>query len=373
MKKKTFILIFFFGFVLICYFLITPNESINTLNNQDGLLTQKEKDIIFNQIKQFPNNTQIAISFIRGDSCIFYGAINKNDTVSEIDNKFSLFEIGSITKVFTTTLLAELILDSILSLDRNINDDLGFELNNNIHISYKELANHTSGLPRRPSDLFSAIIKSPLNPYKFYNAHKLEKNLKEKLTLNFLGGSAYEYSNLGMGILGYALCKVTQTDYETLLREKIFLKYGLTNTTSIKENISTSLVEGLGPFGNKTPNWDLASLEACGNLISSTYDLSKFIQAQFDTNNNELLLTRESTFIIKETEEIGLGWHIFKNKAVNDWYFHNGGTGGYRCSVVFDIDNKTGIIILTNISVGHRKSDQIDKFCFELMRSNTAR
>lgn len=373
MKKRTIILITIFGIFLIGFFFKTPTESINNLDNHDGLLTLKQKDLIFNQINRFPDKTQMAISIIRGDSCIFYGALKQNDTVFEIDNKLSLFEIGSITKVFTTTILADFILDSTLSLNRYINDDLDFKLNDDIHISYKELANHTSGLPRRPSDLIFSTIKSPLNPYSLYNTKKLEKNLKDKLSLNNEAGTNYEYSNFGFGILGYVLCKVAQTDYETLLREKIFIKYGLTNTTSIKGKTSDNLIAGIGPFGNKTPNWDLASLEACGNLTSSTNDLSRFIQAQFDTNNAELILTRESTFIIKETKEIGLGWHVFKDKSDKDWYFHNGGTGGYRCSVVFDTDNKTGIIILTNISVGHRKSKQIDELCFALMTSNNAR
>ena len=348
---------------------MTPNDSVDNLDNHSGLLTQKQKEIIFNQIKLYPNNTQMAISIIKGDSCIYYGAIRKNDTVSEIDNKYSLFEIGSVTKVFTATLLADFIVDSTLTLDRYINDDLDFELNNNIKISYKELANHTSGLPGKPSDLFFSAIKSPLNPYKFYTTDKLEKYLKDKLEISSTDGTKYKYSNLGVGILGYVLCRIAQTDYETLLNERIFCKYGLTNTTSIREKIGDKLVAGLGPFGNKTPNWDLASLEACGGLISSTNDLTKFIQAQFDTNNPELALTRKSTFVKENKNEVGLGWSILKDKSDNNWYFKNGGTGGYRCATIFDTENKTGIIILTNISIGHRKSDRIDEFCYQLMRT----
>jgi len=73
-----------------------------------------------------------------------------------------------------------------------------------------------------------------------------------------------------------------------------------------------------------------------------------------------LALTRKSTFVKENKNEIGLGWSILTDKSDNNWYFKNGGTGGYRCAVVFDTDNKTGIIILTNISIGHRKSKQID-------------
>ncbi|NLD47527.1 MAG: beta-lactamase family protein [Clostridiaceae bacterium] len=368
MKKGTIILTFIFGIFLICLFTINHNETINKLDDHETLVTKNQRDMIYNQIRQFPNETQIAISLIKDDLCIFYGVIKQNDTIEQIDNKKSLFEIGSITKVFTTTLLADFILDSTIALDRNINNDLDFGLNKNIHICYKDLANHTSGLPRRPINIVFPAIISPLNPYKFYDTNRLEKYLKKKLTITRESGLKYEYSNLGIGILGYLLCKIAKSDYETLLKEKIFSKYGLTNTTTIKENYKANLVQGLGPFGNKTPNWDLASLEGAGNILSSTSDLANFVKSQFDTSNVELSLTRETTFVVDSTLEIGLGWHILIDKSENNWYWHNGGTGGYRSSIVFDIDNKKGVIVLTNISVGHRKNDQIDDLCFELMK-----
>ena len=341
---------------------------INMLNTQNGLAIH-QRDLIFNRICQYPDNTQMAIAFIQDNTCVFYGAIKQNDTVKPLDNKHSVFEIGSITKIFTATLLANFFLDNIITPDRNINDDLDFTLNNNIKICYKDLVDHTSGLPRRPSNMFFCVLRSPLNPYKYYSTGKLEKYLKNRLKLIHKGGSKYKYSNLGFGLLGYMLCRLANSDYESLLKDKIFSKYGLSYTTTIKENEKDILVAGLGPFGNKTPGWDLASLEGAGNIISSVYDLSKFVMAQFDTSNLELTLTRQSTFIISENKEIGLGWHILKDKSENNWYWHNGGTGGYRSAVVFDTDNKKGIIILTNISIGHRKSDQIDEFCFDLMKS----
>jgi len=372
MKKYIFILNIILGFFLVSYFFFRSNESFNNIDNQNGLLTLKQKEIIFNYLKDFPNKTQMSIAFIREDSCWFYGAIKQNDTVSEIDNKFSNFEIGSITKLFTATLLADFILDSTITLTGKINNDLDFRINNDIQISYLELANHTSGLPRRPSDFYLTAMKSPLNPYKAYNKEKLEKYLKEKLVLNQPGELTYEYSNLGFGILGYTLCQIAQCDYETLLKKKIFDKYGLTNTTSIKENISGELVQGLGPFGNPIWNENWGSLEACAGLISSVHDLTKFAQAQFDSNHLELALTRESTLVVDSTLEVGLAWHIMKAKSENDWHRHNGGTFGYRSSLVIDIENKTGIIVLSNVSVGNPNKFSIDDLSFELMKTINA-
>ena len=367
LKKWIAILAVIPGIILIYFIISYSKKPVNYLENQDGLLTLQQSKLIFKEIQQFPNHTQMALALISNDSSVFYGVIKNNNSVRQIDNKHAVFEIGSITKVFTSTLLADFVLDSILTLERDINEDLDFELNNNIRISYKELANHTSGLLRLPSNMIYSVIKSPLNPYKYYTAEKLENYLSKKMKV--ADNKTYEYSNLGVGILGYILCQKSKCDYETLLKEKIFSKYGLNHTTTIRKNVVGNLVTGIGPLGNRTPNWDLASLEAAGGILSNVTDLTKFVMAQFDSTNSELALTRKSTFVVNSRKDIGLGWHILKDKSDNNWYFHNGGTGGYRCALVLDTETRTGIIILTNISVGHRKSKQIDELCFELMKS----
>ena len=365
MKKSIKIGILLAAILSICVIVKHQKKTVNKLKVQN-----KQNNLIFNQIKHYPNNTQLAIAFVTNDSTLFLGALKQNDTVKQIQNSASLFEIGSITKVFTTTLLADLVLDSILTLDDDISTALNTSLHKNVKISFKVLANHTSGLPRKPSDWFWTTIKAPLNPNKYYHKNKLDKYVSEILLLKTEPGTTYKYSNLGMGILGYALCQLTEKDYEALLQEKIFSKYKMDNTTSHKKFIRDKMVQGLGPFGNPTPSWELASLEAAGNIASSTIDLSKFMRAQFNPSNLELALTRKSTFAIRQNKEIGLGWHILKDKSKNNWYFHNGGTGGYRSAFVFDPILKKGVIILSNISIGHWKSDQIDELCFKLMNEN---
>jgi CubicO group peptidase (beta-lactamase class C family) len=369
LKKRIFIPALLSGIILICYFVFPRQKTVDNQSSGESPVTGDQKALIYDHIRHFPDNTQIAVSLIKNDSCIFYGVVKQNDTVQSVVNKDSLFEIGSVTKVFTATLLAGLVIDSTIAPEGNINDDLPFELNNNIKIRYLDLANHTSGLPRKPTDMALSAIKTPLNPYKSYDTGKLERYLSQRASLPEKKEKDYEYSNLGVGILGYTLCRVTESNFETLLKEKIFSKYGMASTTTVRENIKDRLVAGHGPFGVKTRNWDLASLEAAGGILSSASDMSVFIMAQFDTNNAELNLTRKSTFVADSTLEIGLAWHILKDKSGHEWYWHNGGTGGYRSSVVLDTEKKTGVVVLSNISFIHRKSDLIDGLCFELMKS----
>jgi hypothetical protein len=62
-----------------------------------------------------------------------------------------------------------------------------------------------------------------------------------------------------------------------------------------------------------------------------------------------------------------IGWHIIQNKT-GDFYFHNGGTGGYTSSMLMDMQRKKGVVILSNISAFHSKMTYLDTLCFELLR-----
>jgi len=97
--------------------------------------------------------------------------------------------------------------------------------------------------------------------------------------------------------------------------------------------------------------------------------LSKFALAHFDNDDKVLALTRKSTSIVNDNMDTGLGWHILKNEDYNNWFWHNGGTGGYTASMTIDPLTKNGIIILSNVSPFHPKTSNIDQLCFELMKT----
>jgi len=109
-------------------------------------------------------------------------------------------------------------------------------------------------------------------------------------------------------------------------------------------------------------------LAGAGAIFSTVEDLSQFAISQFEYKNKELELTKEKTFELNENTDIGLGWHILKNKSDNLWYWHNGGTGGYSSSMAIDVKTKNGIIILSNVSAFNPNMGNIDKLCFELMK-----
>jgi len=329
-------------------------------------ITEVQSQNIFAETKDFPNNTQLAIAIIHNGTTKFYGIKRVNDTILTIDNHDNVFEIGSISKVFTATLLADMVVNNQLGLDDNINDYLEWPLKGGVKITFKQLSNHTSGLPRLPTNLLLDSVDLE-NPYKDYDDLKLKQYLTQDLQLNQNPGEKSEYSNLGVGLLGYVLSEIDSTLYENLLQTKILAKYSMTGTTSNRRLISNQLVKGLDAQGNETPNWDLNVLVGAGGILSSVTDLSRFALAQFNDSDQVLALTRKPTFNLQANKaDIGLGWFIQK-KIEEDWIIHSGGTGGYRSNMVLDIANKNGVIILSNISAAHKNSMNIDNLGTRLM------
>jgi len=342
----------------------------NGIEVSNNGINKKQSELIFDNTKSFPNNTQLSLALIKNGEIEFIGIEKTNDTIKLIENHKNVFEIGSITKVFTATLLSNFVNDQTLKLDDNIQDYLDFKINVENDITFKELANHTSGLPRDPSNLINQITGfDENNPFKHYNKEKLKDYLTKDVELNQEPGIKYEYSNLGSGILGFELASISKSSYESLLQEKIFTKYKMESSTSKRKNIQSELVKGLNPNGKTTPNWDFDVLAGAGAILSTVEDLSKFALAQFDKENNELTLTQKPTFRVDDNMQIGLGWHILNMENGRELIWHNGGTAGYTSSMGLDIENKNGIIILSNVSAYNEKMGNIDQLLFELIET----
>lgn len=336
----------------------TESKVINTLSNYPTEIAE----IIFAKTKDFPNKTQLSIAVIQNGETNYYGIIKENDTIKPTKNQNKIFEIGSITKVFTSTVFASLIEDKKLKLTDEINTFYSFSIKDNTKISFQSLANHTSGLPRLPENL---DLSNETNPYKNYGKREIEEYLKNLLKLENEPLKISSYSNLGAGLLGYTLGLSQKTSFQKLLQKKVFDKYKMTNSFTSSQNLNNRLVKGLDGNGEVVNNWDFDVLFGGGGILSSTEDLVKFANAQFNPKNKELALTRKPTFDIDESMKIGLGWHILKTDKGFNWVWHNGGTGGYSSSMVIDAEKKNGVIILSNAS---NINDNIDDLCFKLMK-----
>ncbi|WP_339900746.1 serine hydrolase domain-containing protein [uncultured Cyclobacterium sp.] len=323
--------------------------AVNFQQAYEGKITEGQSRLIHTEAKGFFNQTQLSIAIIKNGKPEFYGVKLENDTLFSVENHDKVFEIGSISKVFTATLLAGLSLEDKLNLNDPASKYLPWKLNNTAEFTLQQLSNHSSGLPRLPDNLILSEVDTA-NPYKDYGVEKLRIYLTEQLELKQNPGLKFDYSNLGVGLLGYILTKIDSSSYEEMIQNRIAIPFNMQSTTVKREKVMKKLVKGLDVEGQVTPNWDLNVLQGAGAILSSTQDLTKFALAQFNPANQALALTQKKTFSISPYEKaIGLGWMI-ENKKNGKWLWHGGGTGGYASSFTLDIERKNAVIILSNIS-----------------------
>jgi len=332
---------------------------VNALNSYPTSIAE----LIYTNVKTLPNNAQLSIAVINNGEVNYYGVIRDDLAIKSIENHDKIFEIGSITKVFTSTVLASLVEDEKINLNDEINSYYSFAFKGDHKITFESLANHTSGMARLPSNL---ELSDTTNPYESYGQNELEDYLKNLLTLNDDVSKPYTYSNLGAGLLGFTLGLSQESTFQELLQKSVFDNYNMKNSFTSSSKLGSRLVEGLDENGNIVSNWDFDVMFGGGGILSTTEDLTKFVKAQFDPLNKELELTRKATFDVSENLRVGLGWHILKSDKGDDLYWHNGGTGGYSSSMTIDLENKTAVIILSNVAdIGNL----IDPLGMELLKN----
>jgi D-alanyl-D-alanine-carboxypeptidase/D-alanyl-D-alanine-endopeptidase len=270
-------------------------------------------------------------------------------------NEHSIYEIGSISKVFTAILLAQQVLDGKVKLDDPAQKYLPKEVKvpqrGGKEILLANLSDHTSGLPRMPSNFTPA---DPGNPFADYTVAQLYSFLTSyELTRDI--GSAYEYSNLAQGLLGHILALNAGMSYEALMIKTIASPLRMTETKiSLDDKMKKNLASG---YSNGVPveNWDIPTLAGAGAIRSSTYDMLKFLAANLGLTKSPLQAAMTMTHQVRHDKagdmRVGLAWHIAKGKN-GDVIWHNGGTGGYRTFAGFVKETSMGVVVLTNSTAG---------------------
>ncbi|WP_088341909.1 serine hydrolase domain-containing protein [Robiginitalea sediminis] len=329
-------------------------------------VSEEHAALVYQHAKTFPEKTQLSVALLYPDQTYFLGILRENDTLRFAANESRVFEVGSISKVFTATLLAHQVIQGRVSLTEPIGHYVEKELNEAREITFLQLANHTSGLPRLPTNL-NPFTFNPENPYRDYDGAKLEEYLTGGMEAENQPGSTYGYSNLGAGLLGYLLERISGASYEEQLQQQVFLPQDMTHSTTDLAKVDSHLIPGLNAVGEPTPHWEFDALAGAGAILSSANDLSIFARAHFDLENPVLALTREATFNIRDNMRIGLGWHLPRTKSGQEVLWHNGGTAGYTASMALEPNKKFGVVILSNVSAFHQDKGKIDDLCFELM------
>jgi serine-type D-Ala-D-Ala carboxypeptidase/endopeptidase len=273
------------------------------------------------------------------------------------DGPGSIFEIGSITKTFTATLLADMAREGLVALDDPVNRLLptGVRVpSRGREITLEDLASHRSGLPRLPRGLlWRGLWPDRRDPYARWDAARLEHAVSRSRPRQE-PARKFVYSNYGAGLLGHVLARRAGTTYEGLVRERICRPLGLVDTwIETPEPDRRRLARGHDWRGRAVPHWHLAALAGAGGLCSTAPDLLAFLRLHEPGATHPLAAAAAETRrprITRGKASVGLGWLIAapRPRLRHRVFLHEGGTGGFRSFAGFAPDAGVAAVVLAN-------------------------
>jgi D-alanyl-D-alanine-carboxypeptidase/D-alanyl-D-alanine-endopeptidase len=301
----------------------------------------------------------IAVGCISGGETATFGYGKTARVGGTAANETTLFEIGSVTKTFTTLILADMVLKGQVNLTDPIEEFLPSTVHvpsyNGVKITLEHLATHTSGLPSYPSNLHPPWLNawdkySEADLYAFLNSYNLTRE----------PGTAFEYSDLGMGLLGHILELITGTDYETLVVQQITNILNMSDTRitlSHEQNMRLATpyykmpyLPELPPLKTSYITFDV--LKGCGALRSTVADLITYDQANLGLKQSSLspAMTFQHIPLYKAAPDtkICLGWFVLEYWEGARVFWHFGDTYGMESYVFFIEGEQVGVVILAN-------------------------
>lgn len=308
------------------------------------------RKILADRVDTFRQSVGIVVGVIepQGRRIISYGNLDQGDPRPL--NGDTVFEIGSITKVFTSLLLSDMVQRGEVALTDPVSKHLPAGVKapqrNGKQITLLDLATHTSGLPRMPTNW------DPNKPYADYSVAQLYEFLSSYQLPRDIGAQ-YEYSNVGVGLLGNVLALRAGVDYDVLVRARITGPLGMRDTgIALPSELKASLAIGHDDTLKPTPSWNFPTLEATGAIRSTANDMLSFLAANLGYTKTLLAPAMTAMLAVRRPVEppalnIALGWHV-STSGGRDLVLHNGGTDGYRSYIAFDPKNRVGVVVLSN-------------------------
>ncbi|RBL93326.1 serine hydrolase domain-containing protein [Chitinophaga flava] len=295
--------------------------------------------------------TGLSIGIIKNGQRYVYHYGTTSKAKPQLPANKTLYEIGSITKTFTGTILAHAVLENKVRLSDDIRKYLDGSFPNleyNGHpITLKDLANHTSRIPTVPDDLFSQRGVNLLAPWNDYN-EKMFWEALHRVKPDTISGYKFQYSNLGMSLLGHILARVYKQPYEKLVEKYITqpMKMGGTTVLPLKDK-NELLALKYSSNGYLLPYWhQQAFLPAGIGMVSNIDDMLNYLSYQIADSDPTIQLTHQPT-----SENVGLSWGIGNPGTPYKLYEHSGGTYGFTTIIRAFPEAKAGIVILTNTDV----------------------
>ncbi len=339
--------------------------SLQSVAADPSLLPTRVQEAISSRVAAGDYPAMVVV-VVDGDRSDVYGfGIRENGKAPDAD---TIFQIGSITKTFTATLLAEAVIQGAVTLDTPVSALLPADTlptRGNKQITLGDLASQFSGLPRLPNNL--NVATAPDDPYANYDATKLKAFLAG-YELPRDPGSAYEYSNLGYGLLGYALAQHAATSYAALLRTTLFKPLGMSSSSAtFHEPMDNRWATGHDTTGKATKPWHFDVLGGAGTINSTGADMLRYLEANMGRSADSLQpavrLAQKPRREVGSNARIGLAW-MTQHSDEADVIWHNGMTAGYASFIGFTANRQRGVVILAN------KAQSVDDLGFAALLSD---
>jgi serine-type D-Ala-D-Ala carboxypeptidase/endopeptidase len=271
----------------------------------------------------------------------------------------TVFEIGSITKVFTALLLADMVERGEVGLDDPVAKYLpstmpggvSLAMHDSKPITLLDLATYTSGLPNMPDNF---APKDPANPYADYTVAQLYGFLNG-FAPRIDPGTHYEYANLGFGLLGHALALRAGRSYEDLVVERICSPLGLDSTRiTLSPSLRGRLAQGHDSGLDPVANWDLPTLAGAGALRSTANNLFTFLEACLGVRETPLAPVFARMLTVRRRAwaqmDVAFGWFVV-SRHDDEIVWKDGETGGYSSFVGYSTKSRLASIVLSNAGI----------------------
>jgi D-alanyl-D-alanine-carboxypeptidase/D-alanyl-D-alanine-endopeptidase len=320
----------------------------NTFQALTVLGTHDIREILVKRVDQQKQTVGIVVGVIEptGRRVVSYGNLANGDPRT-LDGD-TIFEIGSVTKVFTSLVLADMVNRKEVTLDdpaaKYLPENVKLPERNGKSITLLDLSMHRSGLPPLPNNLKPGADYSTEDLYQFLSGYTLPRD----------PGSEYEYSNLGAGLLGHLLACHAGMNYESLIGSRITRPLSMPDTSialtsSMNQRMATGHSSMLAPVANP----DLPTpLAGAGGLRSSANDMLTFMEAFLGYRKSPLAPAMKAMLEVRRPAgqaTIGLGWIIMSAHG-REIAGHGGRTGGFCSAVGYNPEEHTGVVVLSNAS-----------------------
>lgn len=326
--------------------------------DESALLWQPRVDELVRPLLENQREVGLVVGISKADGGREFYCYGQTKTAGPAPTPNTLFEIGSVSKTMTALLLALMVEQGDVKLDdpaqTYLPEGLVMPRRGEDEITLRQLATHTSGLPRNPPNLQRVVNQDAavaVNPFGNYNALQLAEGLAE-IKLQAGARPGFAYSNLGYGLLGEALANKTGESFGDLVRTRICAPLKLEDTSvALNMHQRARLATGHSSQGKPLPGWTFASLDDCGAVHSTPQDILTYLEAYSGRTETELRKAMQSTQAKQlpafGATDMGLAWFMQDMGGRMVWW-HNGGTSGFKTCASFCEDPAVAVVVVSN-------------------------